>query len=256
MFIRIILGYLFGYLRVKIEGYYIERLINICKTKKITIWNLKRNKDICLFLNTRINDFKELKNIAKRTKCKIKIVNKKGVPFLLHKYKKRKVFLILLILLVILIWFSSNYVWNVDIIEENDQNISNLREDLEKLGLKKGKLKSEIDTKEIINKIRLNRKDISWIGIELKGTNAIVKIVKAEEKPEIINEDEYCNVVSNKVGIITKINAQKGTANVKVGDCVKEGDVLINGWMEGKYTGIRYVHAEGEIEAKIWYTVR
>ena len=24
--------------------------------------------------------------------------------------------------------------------------------------------------------------------------------------------------------------------------------------MEGKYTGIRYVHATGEIEAKVWYT--
>ena len=24
--------------------------------------------------------------------------------------------------------------------------------------------------------------------------------------------------------------------------------------MEGKYTGVRYVHAEGEIEAKVWYT--
>ena len=29
---------------------------------------------------------------------------------------------------------------------------------------------------------------------------------------------------------------------------------MINGWMEGKFTGIRYVHAKGEIEAKVWYT--
>ena len=24
--------------------------------------------------------------------------------------------------------------------------------------------------------------------------------------------------------------------------------------MEGKYTGIRYVHAKGEIQAKVWHT--
>ena len=29
---------------------------------------------------------------------------------------------------------------------------------------------------------------------------------------------------------------------------------MINGWMEGKYTGIRYVHAKGEIQAKVWHT--
>ena len=88
----------------------------------------------------------------------------------------------------------------------------------------------------------------------LKGTNAIVKIVSAEIKPEIIDENEYCNIVSDKAGVITKINSQTGTSNVKVGDTVNVGDILINGWMEGKYTGIRYVHAKGNIEARVWYT--
>ena len=145
-------------------------------------------------------------------------------------------------------------MWNVDILIENNENLENIREDIENAGLKTGKLKSKISTKEIINKIRLEREDIAWMGIELKGTNAIVKLVKADEKPEIVDESEYCNIVSNKTGIITKINVQEGTANVKAGDTIKTGDILINGWMEGKFTGIRYVHARGEIEAKVWYT--
>ena len=44
MLIKIILSYILGYLRVTIEGYYIERFINICKNEKILIWNLKRKK--------------------------------------------------------------------------------------------------------------------------------------------------------------------------------------------------------------------
>ena len=86
MFLKIIFSYLLGYLKIIVEGYYIERFINICKSKQITIWNLKRNNDICLFLNVRIGEFKELRNVAKKTKCKIKIKSKKGMPFLLHKY--------------------------------------------------------------------------------------------------------------------------------------------------------------------------
>ena len=92
------------------------------------------------------------------------------------------------------------------------------------------------------------------MGIELKGTNAIVKVVKATAKPEIVDDNEYCNIVSDKQGIITKINAQNGTIAVKVGDTVNVGTTLINGWMEGKYTGLRYVHAKGEIQAKVWHT--
>ncbi len=38
------------------------------------------------------------------------------------------------------------------------------------------------------------------------------------------------------------------------GDIVTENTILIGGWMEGKYTGIRYVHATGEVQAKVWYS--
>lgn len=254
MIIKILFSYIIGYLGITIEGYYIERFINMCRSNKIAIWHLKRKKDVQLDFRVNIHDFKEICDIAKKTKCKLRIKSKKGLPFLLHRYKKRKIFFILLIAMIFLTLLSSHFVWNVDIREENGQELENIAKDMEEAGLKTGKLKSKIDTKEIINKIRLQRKDIAWMGIELKGTNAIVKVVKADEKPEIIDDDEYCSIISDKVGMITKINAQTGTANVKVGDIVNVGDTLINGWMEGKYTGIRYVHAKGEIQAKVWYT--
>lgn len=254
MFFKIVFSYILGYLRISIEGYYIERFINICKKQNITIWNLKRNKNTMLFFNVRIKEFKEVCKIVKQLNCKLKIRNKKGLPFLMYKYKKRKAFAILLIIVVFIIGLSSMYVWNVDIIEENNQELPNIRQDIEEAGIKLGTLKSKINSKEIINKIRLKRNDVAWMGIEKKGTNIIVKLVKADQKPEIVDTNEYCNIVSDKTGVITKINAQNGTANVKVGDTINKGDILINGWMEGKYTGIRYVHAKGEIEAKVWYT--
>ena len=254
MFIKIILSYISGYIRIYLEGYYIERFINICKNNSLLIWNIKRKKDIYLEFNAGTKDFKQICKIAKKTKCKIKITNKNGLPFFLHKHKKRKLFLILLIILLLLIFISSNFIWNIEIIEENNEKIIDIEKDLEEVGVKIGVLKNKVNSKEITNKLRLKRNDLAWVGIEVKGTNAIVKIVKSDEKPEIIDEEEYCNIISDKDGIITKINAQNGTANVKIGDIVKEGDILINGWMEGKYTGVRYVHAKGDIEAKVWYT--
>lgn len=254
MIIKKFIKYISGYLKIIVEGYYIERFINICRNKKLMMWNIKKSNDIKMELNIEIKDFKEICKIAKETHCRIRIKSKKGFPFILNKYKKRKIFAIFLVVIIFLIMFSSNFIWNIEIIEENDEEIENIMQDINEAGLKIGMTKSEVNTKEIINQVRLNRDDIAWIGIELKGTNAIVKIVKSSEKPEIIDEDEYCNIVSDKTGVITKINAQDGTANVKVGDTVSAGDVLINGWMEGKYTGVRYVHAKGEIQAKVWYT--
>ena len=254
MYIAILLRLLFGYVRVEIEGYYIERFINICQNKKILIWNLKREKGVKLFFNIGIKDFKSLKQISRKTNCKIKIIRKKGIPFLLHRYKKRKIFAIFLVIIAFFIYTSSKYVWNVDIKVEENLIIENIEEDLEDLGLKRGILKSKIDTDKLVNEIRLKRNDISWIGIDLKGTNAIVKIVKAQEKPELIDNLDYCNIVATKDGIITGIVAQNGTAQVKAGDEVHKGDILIAGYMEGKYTDRRYVHSMGEVQAKVIYS--
>lgn len=254
MFIKIIFNYIIGYIRISIEGYYIERFINICGNEKITIWNLKRNKNVKLELNIGIKDLKKVAKIAKQTKCKIKIIKKKGLPFLFNRYRKRKLFFVFLLVIIIGLGISSNFVWNIQIVEEDKGSIENLYQDVVESGLEIGKMKSKINTKDIINKVRLKRNDIAWMGIELKGTNAIVKVVKATAKPEIVDDNEYCNIVSDKQGIITKINAQNGTIAVKVGDTVNVGTTLINGWMEGKYTGLRYVHAKGEIQAKVWHT--
>ena len=73
-----------------------------------------------------------------------------------------------------------------------------LLENLENQGLKLGKLKSKINTKEIVSNMRLERNDLAWIGIEIKGTNAIVKIVESDKKPAIIDEEDYCNIVATK----------------------------------------------------------
>lgn len=254
MLLKILFNYIIGYIRISIEGYYIERFINICRNDKIAIWNLKRDKNVKLELNIGIKDLKKIKKIARQTKCKVKILRKKGLPFLFNRYKKRKIFFVFLLLIVMLLSISSNFVWNIEIIEEDNKKLENIQNDISDCGLTIGKLKAQINTKEIINKVRLKRDDIAWMGIELKGTNAIIKIVKSTSKPEIIDETDYCNIVSDKQGVITKINAQNGTIAVKVGDTVNIGTPLINGWMEGKYTGIRYVHAKGEIEAKVWHT--
>jgi len=253
MLIKILLKYIIGYVRITIEGYYIERFINICTTNKILIWNLKREKGVKLHLNIGIEDFYRAVKVAKKLKCKIKIEKKRGIPFLLNKYRKRKIFLISLLIIIIALYASSNYIWNVEIQIEDNLQLENIEQDVKTSGLEIGIKKDKINTQDIVNKIRLKRDDISWIGISLEGTNAIVKVVKAKEAPEIIDEKDYCNIVAQKGGIITEIIAQNGTVQVKVGDKVEQGQVLIKGTMEGKYTGIRYVHSLGEVKAIVEY---
>ncbi len=254
MYIRILLNYILGYVNIRIEGYFVEKFVNICISKGIFLWNIKRVKQATAYANIGIKDFKKINKIAKSTKCRINIQSKKGLPFIFNKYRKRKVFAILLIAVIIFIICLSNFVWNIDITGNVTISKEEILKSLEENGLKTGIFKNKIDTKQIVNNVRLKRNDLAWIGIKLEGTNAIVKVVEADKKPDIINEEEYCNIVATKEGIIVKVNALNGTPLVKEGDTIKKGSLLIGGWLEGKYTGTRYVHANGSVYAKVWYS--
>lgn len=254
MYIQILKNYLLGYVRITIEGYFIERLMNLCSNKGILIWNSKRKKTTLLEANVSIKDFRQIVKFAKQAKCKVNIKQKRGLPFIFNKYRKRKIFFFSLILIIVAIISLSNFVWNIEVIGNEKIDKEEIIQTLKKEGLEIGTFKNKVDTKEIINKMRLDRNDLAWVGIDIRGTNAIVKVVEADKKPDIIKEDEYCNIVATKAGIIEKVNAINGTPLVKKGDVIKEGTPVIGGWLEGKFTGTRYVHANGSVQAKVWYT--
>ena len=100
----------------------------------------------------------------------------------------------------------------------------------------------------------MERNDLAWVGIELKGTNALIKIIEATPKPDIINEEEFCNIIATKEAVIEKNKCPKWYSRSKRRRPSKKGTVLIEGWLEGKFTGTRYVHATGTVKGKVWYT--
>ena len=253
------LNFLKGYVNIFVEGVFLERFINICRSKNIVLWNIRRERSTIMYVNISIEDFKKIKSIASKTKCRIKIESKKGLPFVFYRYKKRKIFLIGLILVVLSLLAFSQFLWNIEVLIKDSNipenyNETELLSQLQEAGLKIGTFQKYVNVSSVINSVRLQRNDIAWMGIDLKGTNAVVEIVFAKEKPKVVNEKDFCSVVAEKDGRILKISAQNGTLQVQNGDLVRKGDVLIAGWIEGKYTGKEFVHARGDVKAKVWYS--
>ena len=253
MIIRHLYTELSGYVNIKVEGFFVERFINMCLAQDIFLWNIKYENNVLVKLKISVADFEKIKKIAKKTKSKVKIETKVGLPFFLYHYRKRKIFLILACIVFLLIFILTRFVWNIEITGTKNISVEELRAVLKEEGIKEGILKNSIETEEVINTIRLKREDIAWIGIKIKGTNVIVEVVEAKEKPEVIDETKICNIVAKKSATISKIIVQNGTARVSVGDAVNAGDLLVEGVMEGQYTGTRQVNAEATIYGKISY---
>lgn len=239
--------YIFGVVDIMVEGFFVERFINICKAENIILWKLKIEKGTILKARISKSDFKAIRHVAKKTSCRVSLERKSGLPFVMNKYKKRKIFAIATIVIAIFCFMVTRFIWNIEIMGNNEISKEEILSDLVPYGIQEGKLKSKLDLEQIKNEIRLKRDDLAWIGIDIEGTNVKVTVVEAIDEPEIIDENTPCSIFADKAGVISKMVVRGGTARVNVGDTVSKGDLLVEGVMEGKYTEPRPVHSDADI---------
>lgn len=239
--------YILGTVDIIVEGFFIERFMNICKSENIILWSSKVEKGTILKAKISKSEFKKIRHIARKTSCRVSLEVKSGLPFILKKYKKRKAFGIVLLIIAIFCFAITRFMWNIEVFGTEKISKEEILSDLAKYGIQEGKLKTNLDLDKIKNEMRLNRDDLAWIGIDIKGTNVIVTVVETIEEPEIMDENTPCNIVADKNGTISKMIVRHGTARVNVGDTVSVGDLLVEGVMEGKYTGARNVNSDADI---------
>ncbi len=236
-----------GTVKVEIQGFFTERYINLCKINNIKIWDVQNIAGGIVRFNIAIKDFKKLKSITKRTKCKVKILNKKGLYFKLFKYRKRRLVLLLLASFFILCIIANSFVWNIEIIGNNYIDTQRIENALKESGLYVGKNKIGFKSKEVTNNIRVIEPDISWIGIDIEGTKAIVKVVEKTKLEKDNNLNKIGDIVSDASGTIVKLVVENGTAIPSVGDYIEEGRILIEGKIYSKYMDVKDVRASGTI---------
>lgn len=255
-----------GIIKVSIEGFFIERFINLCLQENIEIWELERINDGIINVKFSYTSYEKICDIAEITKCKINILEKKGIPFIVKRYKHRKIVVALICIIVILITVTNMFVWNVEIFGDFSIPIEIVRNLLDENDIKVGGLKSNLDIDAAKLNILLARSDIAWVGINLKGNKIVVEIVQKELVDDDIYRDTVGNIISDKTGLVEKIYVAEGTAMVKKGELVDVGTLLISGVVSkgittkagvlGENLGnqeIRYVRADGEILLKTTY---
>lgn len=249
-------NYLKGYVIVEVSGYTLEKFMNLAIRHQNTFWNIKR-KDGKIYLSTTIEGFKRLKPYAKKARCRMRIVEKRGLPFLTFRYRKRIMFSVGVFLFIGCIYLLSSFVWLVEVQGCERLNETEVIETLEESGYKAGRLKARLNLREAEQKLINTYPDIIWTGIKFEGTKLVVEISESVPKPTIHTENAPCHLVAKNDGLITYIATDKGMPGVKKGDTVKKGDILVSGSMQlGDEGGSLYLtHAKATVKAKTGYAL-
>ncbi|MBO5142420.1 MAG: sporulation protein YqfD [Clostridia bacterium] len=218
-----------GIMKISVEGFFIERFINLCLQEDIEIWDIERKNEGVIYVKFFYNKYEKICEIANITRCKIVVLEKNGAPFFINKYKHRKIFAALIAIVATIITVGNMFIWNIEIVGEFSIPIEEIKQLLVEENIKVGVLKRNVNTDEAKLNIVLKRNDISWIGINIKGNKVVVEVVPKELVEEDIFKDSVGNIISDKSGIVEKIYVAEGTAMVKKGQLIEKGTLLISG---------------------------
>lgn len=203
-----------------------------------------------------IGDFRELRPVVRKTKCKVHIIKRKGIPFILNKYKNRKAFVIGSGICIVTFFLISSFVWDISITGNSDVSTEFILERLKENGIKTGTLKYRIDTDDVAENMMLQVNDLARISVSLRGTRVYVDVTERTKPPVLIEKHIPCDIVASRDGVIYSIVAKEGLETVKIGDTVTKGQLLIT----GKIDNVKnpelpplIVHSIGSVKARTWY---
>lgn len=246
-----------GSVHIKIEGRFIERFINICAYHNVFLWDIVKVDNRCMTMFLSRKAFYEVNRIAEKSDVTVEVLEKKGLPHILSKYKRRKAFAIGGLFFFLATFYMMSLVWHVEVIGNENIPASELLEEAKKNGIRIGVSKRKINTDDVISNIMLERDDLSWAGIYIKGTKLTLHVTERDMPPVVEDDTNPSDIVAKKDGVIQEVIVKAGVANVKKGDSVFKGDLLIKGDVPLKYSGKNlHVHAKGEVYATTWYELK
>ena len=250
--------YLRGYVIIRVSGFSVERFVNLAALRGIYIWDIKPNKN-AVIMRVSPQGFKELKECARKTKCHYKIMDRRGLPFLLDRCKHRKVYTAGVFFFVAVLYVLSSFIWTVTVTGNSRISTQDILSFCSEQGLAAGKLKMTTDTKKVTDSLILKFEDISWVAISTKGTKVAITIVETIPKTEIVDRETPCSIIADKACIIESISVSAGTPLVKAKDVVEKGDMLVSGTLSIKdmdtEVGRKYVRSLAKIKGRCVYII-
>ncbi|MBQ2695871.1 MAG: sporulation protein YqfD [Clostridia bacterium] len=243
-----------GYLVITVTGKYPERFLNVCAGRHILIWDLFPCSSTVLRCCISNRGFRLLPPVVKKTNVQVKIIKKCGLPALFDRLKQRKWFLAGLGTFFLLLIVLNQFIWKIEITGCETVSVRDLRAALSDCGLKVGTFRPFLDEKQLQNQMLIKMPELAWLWADKSGSKVTVQVKERVPKPAIFDENDYCNIIADKDGVIASMIVRNGAPMVELGDTVRRGDMLVSGLIVSeKGVEPRQIQADAEIYARVWY---
>ncbi|MCW2278139.1 sporulation protein YqfD [Heliophilum fasciatum] len=260
-----------GFLRIRVEGENLEKFINLASSRGVPLFDVSRKGGDRLSGQVRLDGYRSLRHVARRTNSRMRIERRSGFPFLLVPFKRRRSLWVGMLLFVAVLYALASLVWSVEITGAVRLDKQAMQEQVRSMGLRVGAWKPLIDTRQAEQALLAANPELEWVGIKLEGTSLIVEL--QEKILPSVPVPGATHMVAAKDGVVQRVLVLVGQGVVEEGATVVRGQQLIAGVLKQeakeqerpdpkgkepkeKAEEMIFVQAKGEVWAKVPYQVR
>ncbi len=254
MFFDRLLNFLKGFVVFSARGGFPERFINLCWANNIEIKNIRTYKETITALCD-IKFYRKIRHVAKKSGMKVRIIKKTGLPFWLHKKRKRIGILYGIVFFALMTYFLSGFVWCVDVSGNKDIPEEDILASFASCGVKTGIKKDIPAAKEISRQVLSKNDSLMWAAVNIDGCKITIEVKEMASPQTESTEQTPSNIVAEKSGQITLIENFVGTSLTEVGSAVEKGDILVSGAVTNKDETVNFYKAQANVIAKTKNTV-
>lgn len=194
------------------------------------------------------SDWEKLKVLAERRGERYTMIREWGLAVSFHRWKRRIPFWSALILICAVALYLPKRVLFLKV-EGNQQVTSQqILEAAESCGLHFWTKSSKVRNEELKNNLLSLIPELQWAGVNFSGSVAVISVTERLEAEPIKDRQQLTNVVSARDGIIVEMSVLGGEAQCRLGQAVRQGELLVSGCIDHEHT-VQYTQADAEIYA-------
>lgn len=209
------------------------RFLNMAAKSGWGFWDFGREEGLAS-ASCRPRDYLRLRPLARKSRARLRCVEKRGLPFRLVKLKKRPGMVVGALCAAAVFWFLSGCVWGVRVSGTETLGDSVVLTAARNNGVYPGARKSSFVPRLAAHGIMGELQGLDWATVNTDGCYVEVAVREAERTPEVTDDTILSNIVATRAGTVLAVEAERGRPEVAPGDTVQAGDLLISGSYQEK----------------------
>lgn len=234
-----------------VEGLNLERLLRRAGEEGIPLLEVRRVKGRRLTGRVMEEDAPRLTALAETGGWRMEIGPPLGVGHLAECLRRRWLTALLCVLAGAALITATQVMWRVEI-ENGGVYLADIRYFLDEQGIHAPAWKGTVDLAALRDALEWRYPRVAWFECGWRGMTLRVSVLMGVADGTPLTHTGSGDVVASSDGVVVSVVTKAGTAQVKAGDIVRAGQVLIRGEERTGEDALRPVSARGTVMARVW----